>query len=60
MEGGLVVWVRVRSEEREWLAEAIMRHGGAEAVRVHEITLEKRLSDLPLASIVGDEVSGRA
>jgi hypothetical protein len=59
MEGGLVVWVRVRSEERERLAEAIMRDGGAEAVRVHEITLDKRLSDLPLASIVRDEVSGR-
>ena len=36
-----------------------MRDGGAEAVRVHEIALDKRLSDLPLASIVGDEVSGR-
>src|ERR1700722_2320749 len=52
MEGGLVLWVRVRSEERERLAEQIMRDGGAEAVRVHEITLDRRLSDLPLASIV--------
>jgi VIT1/CCC1 family predicted Fe2+/Mn2+ transporter len=60
MEGGLVVWVRVRSEERERLAEAIMRDGGAEAVRVHEIALDKRLSELPLADVVADEVGGRA
>jgi hypothetical protein len=52
MEGGLVVWVRVRTEEAERRAEQIMRDGGAEAVRVHEIALDKRLSDLPLASIV--------
>ena len=60
MEGGLVVWVRVRSEERERLAEAIMRDGGAEAVRVHEIALDKRLTELPLADVVADEVAGRA
>ncbi|MGB3582093.1 MAG: hypothetical protein WBA40_13430, partial [Roseiarcus sp.] len=60
IEGGLVVWVRVRTEEAERQAEQIMRDGGAEAVRVHEIALDKRLSDLPLAGIVGDEVSGRA
>jgi hypothetical protein len=52
MEGGLILWVRVRSEEAERLAEQIMRDGGAEAVRVHEITLDKRLSDLPLADVV--------
>ena len=52
MEGGVVVWVRVRTEEAERRAEQIMRDGGAEAVRVHEIRLDKRLSDLPLASIV--------
>ena len=60
MEGGLVVWVRVRTEEAERQAEQIMRDGGAEAVRVHEVALDKRLSDLPLAGIVGDEVSRRA
>jgi hypothetical protein len=52
MEGGLILWVRVRSEEAERLAEQIMRDGGAEAVRVHEITLDKRLSYLPLADVV--------
>lgn len=51
MRGGLVLWVRVRSEKAERRAEQIMRDGGAEAVRVHEITLDKRLSDLPLADI---------
>jgi hypothetical protein len=37
-----------------------MRDGGAEAVRVHEIALDKRLSDLPLADVVADEIAGRA
>ena len=60
MEGGLVLWVRIRSEERERLAEEIMRDGGADAVRVHEITLDKRLSELPLADVVADEIAGRA
>ena len=59
MRGGLVLWVRVCTEEAERRADEIMRDGGAEAVRVHEITLDKRLSELPLAHIVGDEVSGR-
>ncbi len=60
MEGGVVLWVRVRSENAERRAEQIMREGGAEAVRVHEITLDKHLSELPLADVVGDEVAGRA
>ena len=60
MEGGLVIWVRVRTEGAERRAERIMRDGGAEALLVHEVALDKRLSDLPLAGIVGDKVSGRA
>jgi hypothetical protein len=59
-EGGLVVWVRVRTEEAERLAEQIMRGGGADAVRVHEIALDKRLSELPVAVVVADEIAGRA
>jgi hypothetical protein len=51
-EGGVVLWVRVRSEEAEKRAEQILRAHGAEAVRVHEITLEKRLEDLPLADVI--------
>jgi hypothetical protein len=50
--GGLVLWVRVRSEEAERRAEQVMREGGVEAVRVHEITLDKRLEDLPLAKVI--------
>jgi hypothetical protein len=55
MEGGLVLWVRVRSQEAETLAEQIMREHRVEAVRVHEIKLDKRLEDLPLADIVARE-----
>jgi len=51
-EGGLVLFVRVRSEEAERLAEQIMRDQGVEAVRVHEIAIDKRLKDLPLADVI--------
>ena len=51
-EGGVVLWVRVRSEDTEKRAEHILRTHGAEGVRVHEITIEKRLEDLPLADII--------
>jgi hypothetical protein len=61
---GLVIWVRVRSPEKEAEAqEILMRHGG-EAVHVHEIELAKRPEDLPLHSLrpdpwLGDERLGR-
>jgi hypothetical protein len=55
LEGGLVLWVRVRSQETEQLAEQIMREHRVDAVRVHEIKLDKRLEDLPLANIVARE-----
>jgi hypothetical protein len=51
MEGGLVLWVRVRSDEFERKAEQIMRDHGLDAVRVHEITIGKRLEDLPLGEV---------
>lgn len=51
-EGGLVLWVRVRSEEAERRAEQIMRERSVEAIRMHEITLDKRPEDLPLADVV--------
>src|SRR5258708_5014397 len=51
-EGGLVLFVRVRSEEAERRAEQIMRDQGVEAVRVHEIAIDKRLNDLPLADVI--------
>jgi hypothetical protein len=46
--GGIVLWVRARSSEREKRAQQIFRAHGAEAIRVHEIEVEKRLEDLPL------------
>ncbi|WP_208722785.1 hypothetical protein [Rhizobium vallis] len=52
IEGGLVLWVRVRSEEAERQAEEIMRDQGVEQVRVHEIVIDKRLEDLPLANVI--------
>ena len=60
---GLLIWVRVRSPEKEAEAqETLMRHGG-KAVHVHEIELAKRPEDLPLHSLrpdpwLGDERLG--
>jgi hypothetical protein len=58
--GGLVLWLRVRSAEQEERAQQILREQGGEAVRVHEIEIDKRLDDLPLAALrpdpwLGDE-----
>jgi membrane protein DedA with SNARE-associated domain len=51
---GLLIWVRVRSPEKEALAQEILvRHGG-QAVHVHEIDLVKRPEDLPLHSLQPD------
>lgn len=61
---GLLIWVRVRSPEKEAQAQEILvRHGG-QAVHVHEIDLEKRPEDLPLHSLrpdpwLSDERLGR-
>jgi hypothetical protein len=52
--GGLVLWVRVRSPEREDKAQQILREHGAEAVRVHEIEIDKRFEGTPLDSLVLD------
>jgi hypothetical protein len=53
-KGGLVLWVRVRSPEREAKAQEILREHGGEAVRVHEIEIDKRFEDMPLSSLVVD------
>jgi hypothetical protein len=61
---GLLIWVRVRSPEKEAHAqEVLIRHGG-KAVHVHEIELAKTPEDLPLHSLrvdpwLGDEPLGR-
>jgi hypothetical protein len=57
---GLLIWVRVRSPEKEAEAqEILMRHGG-EGVHIHEIELTRDSDDLPLHSLrpdpwLGDE-----
>ena len=61
---GLVIWVRVHSEEKETEAQEFLLRHGAEAVHVHEIELPKTPEDLPLHSLrvdpwLGDEPLGR-
>jgi outer membrane lipoprotein SlyB len=61
--GEFVLFVRVRSSERENKARQILLAHGAEAVRVHEIEIDKRLEDIPLSSLhvdpwLGDERPG--
>lgn len=51
---GVVMWVRVRSDEQESQAREILIAHGAQAVRVHEIELAKTPEDLPLGSIRPD------
>jgi hypothetical protein len=51
---GVILWVRVRSAEREAKAQDILRRNGGHAVRVHEIEIEKRTEDLPLSSLQPD------
>ena len=53
-ERGLILWVRARSPEQEALAQESLRSHRAEAVRVHEIELEKRPEDLPLGTVRPD------
>jgi hypothetical protein len=52
--GGLVLWVRVRTPEQERRAQQVLLDHGAEAVRVHEIEIDKHLEDLPLSSLRPD------
>ena len=62
--GELVLFVRVRSPDREAKAQEILTAHGAEAVRVHEIEIDKRLEDIPLSALrldpwLGEEPLGR-
>jgi hypothetical protein len=61
---GLVIWLRVRSPEKEAEAQEILARHGGEGVHVHEMELAKRPEDLPLSSLradpwLGDERLGR-
>jgi hypothetical protein len=51
---GLIMWVRVRSDEQEDQARELLISHGAHAVRVHEIEIAKTPDDLPLGSIRPD------
>ena len=62
--GELVLFVRVKSPDREAKAQEILTAHGAEAVRVHEIEIDKRLQDIPLSALrldpwLGEEPLGR-
>ena len=54
MSGGIVVWVRTRDPEKEAHAQEILARFGGEAIRVHEIEIEKHLDDLPLSKLKPD------
>jgi hypothetical protein len=54
MSGGIVLWVRVRDPEKEAEAQEILASLGGEAIRVHEIEIDKRLDDLPLSKFRPD------
>jgi hypothetical protein len=54
MSGGIVLWVRSGDLEREAQAQEILARFGGEAIRVHEIEIDKRLEDLPLANLKPD------
>jgi hypothetical protein len=61
---GLILWVRVRSPDREEKAQQILHQHGGLALRVHEIEIEKRPEEIPLSSLrpnpwLSDERLGR-
>lgn len=51
---GIIMWIRVHSDEQESQAREILLAHGASAVRVHEIDIAKTPEDLPLGSIRPD------
>jgi hypothetical protein len=52
------LYVRVRSPEQEAKAQDILVRYGAEAVRPHEVQIQKRLENLPLHSLRQDSWLG--
>jgi hypothetical protein len=51
---GIVLWVRVRTPEREEMAQKILSEHGACAIRVHEIEIDKTVEDIPLSRLRPD------
>jgi hypothetical protein len=51
---GLILWVRVRSPDREQKAVQILQEDGAHAVRVHEIEIAKTPDEIPLSNLRPD------
>jgi uroporphyrinogen-III synthase len=63
-ERGIVLWVRVRSPDQENKAQQILHQHGGQAIRVHEIDIEKHPEEIPLSSLrpdpwLGNERLGR-
>jgi hypothetical protein len=61
---GLILWIRTHSPEQEAIAQETLLKHHADAVRVHEIELEKRPEDVSLGAVrpdpwVGSEPLGR-
>jgi VIT1/CCC1 family predicted Fe2+/Mn2+ transporter len=61
---GIVLWVRVRTPNQEDKAQQILRQHGGQAIRVHEIEVEKHPEEIPLSSLrpdpwLGNERLGR-
>ena len=61
---GIVLWVRVRTPDQEDRAQQILRQNGGQAIRIHEIEVEKHPEDIPLSSLrpdpwLGNERLGR-
>jgi hypothetical protein len=51
---GIVLWVRVRSPDRKDKAQHILRQYGGQAIRAHEIEIEKHPEEIPLSSLRPD------
>lgn len=51
---GLILWVRVRSTDREEKGQEILLQNGGQAIRAHEIELEKHAEEIPLSSLQPD------
>jgi hypothetical protein len=50
----IILWVRLRSPEREEKAQQILRNHGGRAIHTHEIEIDKRSQDLPLSKLRPD------